>query len=85
MWGVADPAPPGSAGPADPAKLQRDRELAKLAFGEDLDLVGGWDMDTAFGAVSDASRCGKLAALDELLELWDGPQAGARNKVRPRP
>ena len=66
----------------DEHKLRRDREVAAMALGEDAHLVGGTDCDAAFRDVSDASRCGKLAALDELLALWHAPQAGARNKVQ---
>ena len=37
----------------------------------------------AFASAADVSRCGKLAALEALLETWyRHPETGGRNKAR---
>ena len=60
-----------------------DPQLAALALGDDAEEAGGLDVDPAFAAVTDVSRCGKLAALEALLGTWyRHPETGGRNKAR---
>ncbi|GMH36245.1 hypothetical protein BSKO_04113 [Bryopsis sp. KO-2023] len=54
----------------DEDQAQRDREVAELILGNDLDTHGGGDVRQNFLNVSDSSHCGKMAALETLMKLW---------------
>jgi superfamily II DNA or RNA helicase len=58
-------------GDEDKEKVARDEVVAKFALGEDAHLLGGADrQDNDFARISAATNCGKLLALEKLLEIW---------------
>ncbi|EIE19153.1 hypothetical protein COCSUDRAFT_20093, partial [Coccomyxa subellipsoidea C-169] len=58
--------------------LPRARELAQMVFGEDLEAAGGDTLDRNWLHVSSSAHCGKMAALEQLLQLWS---SAGNNKV----
>ena len=48
----------------------RDRQFARMAFGDDLDLVGGVLPETRFTHLHDVRNCGKMKILCLLLKKW---------------
>lgn len=54
----------------DPEKQKKDEQFASAALGEDAVLVGGLQQDESFMGMSDAQHCGKMRALEKLLETW---------------
>ncbi|KAK9804888.1 hypothetical protein WJX72_010344 [[Myrmecia] bisecta] len=56
----------------DPFKLERQKEVAAMVLGEDLELAGGPTTNCDFLSVSNSDNCGKMLALEKLLELWKG-------------
>lgn len=75
MQYAADPEECGR----DLARLERQEDVAEMVLGEDAALLGGLRIDRTFLGLSDVRTCGKLLALEKLLELWSRP--GDSNKV----
>lgn len=59
--------------------LPRAKELAQMAFGEDLEEAAGDTLDRNFLHLSSSAHCGKMAALEHLLQLWS---SAGNNKVQ---
>ena len=51
-------------------QAQREKKIAKFVLGEDANKVGGVTQQQGFLNISDTAHCGKLAALEQLLEQW---------------
>ena len=51
-------------------QVARDLEVAKLAFGDDAELLGGCYADHSFKSSSDPRHCGKMMVLKDLLQKW---------------
>lgn len=58
--------------------LPRAKELAQMVFGEDLEEAAGDTLDRNFLHLSSSAHCGKMAALEHLLQLWS---SAGNNKV----
>ncbi|CAA0808827.1 Switch 2 [Striga hermonthica] len=54
----------------DPDKQRKDAEFASAVFGTDIDLVGGTAQNDSFMGVSDVRHCGKMRALEKLINSW---------------
>ena len=54
----------------DEWRLPRARELAALVFGDDLGEAHGDTLDRNWLHASSPAHCGKMAALERLLQLW---------------
>ena len=54
----------------DGYQAKRERQIAKFVLGEDAKELGGVVQQHGFLNVSDTAHCGKLAALEQLLEQW---------------
>jgi SNF2 family DNA or RNA helicase len=48
----------------------RDRLFAEMAYGEDIDSVGGIDPEERFHKLKDTANCGKMKTLMVLLNKW---------------
>lgn len=53
-----------------PQKQEKDRAFAAMALGEDAHLIGGTEAEASFMGLSDPQHCGKMKALECLLEDW---------------
>ena len=51
-------------------KYRSGVEFAKLAFGNDLDKIGGVEEDVRFERLSSTQNCGKMKTLITLLKRW---------------
>lgn len=54
----------------DPVALKWKRELATWLLGDELQLLGGPDLDKRWLSLISTSHCGKLAVLCKLLARW---------------
>jgi hypothetical protein len=59
--------------------LPRAKELAQMVFGEDLGEAAGDTLDRNWLHMSSSAHCGKMAALEQLLQLW---ASAGNNKVQ---
>lgn len=53
-----------------PEKQEKDRAFAAMALGADAHLIGGTEAESSFMGLSDTQHCGKMRALESLLEDW---------------
>lgn len=59
------------ANPRDTLKKQKkDRAFARLVLADDAKLLGGLDPDESFMGLSASEHCGKMLALEKLLQSW---------------
>ncbi|PIA35230.1 hypothetical protein AQUCO_03600119v1 [Aquilegia coerulea] len=54
----------------DMEKQKKDAEFASAVFGTDIELVGGNAQSESFMGLSDVEHCGKMRALEKLMQSW---------------
>lgn len=72
-YGIADGGTPQE-------QYHRQLEIANLILGEDADALGGLIAGEDYVRLSDTRTCGKLQALEALLQQWYR-EPGVQNKV----
>ncbi|KAI4383324.1 hypothetical protein MLD38_009174 [Melastoma candidum] len=54
----------------EPEKQKKDTEFAAAVFADDIDMVGGSRQNENFMGLSDVRNCGKMRALEKLMDSW---------------